>query len=459
MKSKTSNRRPLETMLVCDNTAPATGTFAGSVANQLNLNHNQIGILSWDSDSPVAKTGNFLTSSHTATGVSAIRVVRGTETSKNLRLADAWEVSAPAYQGSDVIYANQIRSVAVNKPTYGNVGVCSVTGLVVPADLNKEYGVNLKLDSARFAREYGANDNVEQASVILTKTYTNNLDFVLQTLISKFNNRSTLMGGPQPFVALGVKIAAGGSGTPIGTSTNATNFSVITQNGVTYTLPSSPALVTAFARLIAAGTITAASTIETVNLATAGAAAKIDAIIFVGLDHQPAKVQDEVAGVRVSVLANPTKGFEGAAVRAVTPVEEQNSARLLQLQYAQRAQVAMHTAQTEPHCGVFAPGYNPLKTTGFYTTYIIRHVDYDDEMNKVQPWEKSTIILFDATPTASATVSATVTALASGPAFPFTTLFNSGVESILSAWLESARTNYNNFAVLGDAVAAGAYLA
>ena len=91
------------------------------------------------------------------------------------------------------------------------------------------------------------------------------------------------MKGRQPFVVFGVKVG-GGSGQVIGTITPTTVLTFQTINGVAQTLTSSVQLVSALARLVQDNAdLTATSTIENVNLATAGAAAKVMLLLLLKL--------------------------------------------------------------------------------------------------------------------------------------------------------------------------------
>ena len=184
--------------------------------------------------------------------------------------------------------------------------------------------------------------------------------------------------GRQPFVVFGVKVG-GGSGQVIGTITPTTVLTFQTINGVAQTLTSSVQLVSALARLVQDNAdLTATSTIENVNLATAGAAAKIDALIIVGLPERPAAIYDNVAESYVRVIPNPAKGFIAGVDPTITlcnPVEPANTGAKWSILDDLRARVQTHTMQVQPFNDWFALGKSYVNPAKNYTSYTIDYFD------------------------------------------------------------------------------------
>jgi hypothetical protein len=108
----------------------------------------------------------------------------------------------------------------------------------------------------------------------------------------------------------------------------------------------------------------------------------------------------------------------------------------------------------------------------FYTSYIVEYFDTESTLTFEINDPKKVTLLFRCEPDSSFTVNVAniVTSLGSSlTPVPFFTSNDAGtgtvsavtvagVEAVISAWLEHARTTGTNFKVGGDAVAAGTYL-
>ena len=483
--SKKTNKLPMVQLLVAtgDQALP-TGAFA-TATTALNLASGQLGILSWDPNSSVKALGQYIASGDDSNEVQAIKIVQGTPASANTTLADIWEVGDKSHLESGIIRKNQIRSVYVKKPQFAFLGGQAITAFATPIDLGN-YNAFLNLKSVRMQKEYGVtNSNSLYADAPVTDftatAVVNPLDFVLTNILADFNTQSKAVTsgtrqGNQPFVVFGVK-AAGGSGQALGTITPTTNITFQTIGGVAQVLKSSVELCQTLARLVQDNAqLTNTSTIENVDLSTAGAAAKIDALIVIGLPQTLAAYYDNVEQQMVMPQVNFGGDFISGVDPTVTtcyPQEGTGHSRKWKLWNDWRNQLNIHTKQIMPHEDWFSEGKTYIDLAkAFYTSYIIEYFDTENTLTLEEFSPKKTVLLFRGEPLSSFTVNVAniVTRLAaSSTPVPFVTSTDAGtgtasavtvaaIEAVLTAWLEHARTTGTNFQVCGDAIAGGTYL-
>lgn len=482
---KKTNKLPMEAILVATgDQVLVSGNFA-TATTALNLANGQLGVLSMDPNSAVKTYGQYLVSGDNSTEVQAIKVVQGTPASASTQLADIWEVGDKSHVETGIIRRGNIRSVMVKKARFATLGAQVVTTFPTPVD-NGNYNAYLTLNSVRYQKEYGVtNDNSLYASAPITD-YTalstvDPLDHILQYLITSFNSQSKLVTtntrqGNKNFVVLGIKIA-GGSGQALGTITPTTSFTFETVAGQAQNMTSSVELVQALAQLVEdSSVLTASSTIENVDITTAGGAATIDAFIVVGLPHTLAAYYDNVEQQMVTPTINLGGDFISGTDPAVTTAYAQEGtghSRKWDLYNRWRNQLNIHTKQNTPHDDWFSEGVSYIDLSKqFYTSYIIEYFDTENTLTLQIQSPKKAILLFRCEPDSSFVVNVTnVAAEINGgdPPIPFFTSDDTGtgtvsavtvasVEAVLSAWLEHARTTGTNFKVGGDAVAAGTYL-
>lgn len=482
---KKTNKLPMETILVAtgDQALP-TGAFATAGTN-LNLASGQIGILSHDPNSAVRKLGNYIVSGDDSTEVQAIKIVQGTPASSNTQLADIWEVGHKSHLESGVIKRGNIRSVYVKKAAFATLGAVAATNFATPVDLGTYNGF-LNLKSVRYEKEFGITNNNSLYADAPVKDFTaegtvSPLDYILTHMVYDFNSKSKAVSsntikGVHSFVVFGVK-AAGGSGQALGTITPTTQITFQTIDGVNQVLTSSVELCQALARLVQDNAaLTNTSTIEVVDLTTAGAAAKIDAMIVVGLPQTLAAYYDNVEQQMVFPRLNFGGDFISAVDPTVTqcyPQEGTGHSRKWDILNRKRAQLNIHTKQNIPMDDWFSEGKSYIDLAkAFYTSYTIEYFDVENTLTLQVQDPKRTTLLFRCEPLSSFTVNVAniVTRIAaSSTPVPFSTSTDAGtgtasavtvaaVEGVLTAWLEHARTTGTNFAVGGDAVAGGVYL-
>lgn len=485
LKNKRSNKLAVPVILVeKGDKAYPTGNLVTSTT-ALNLTDGQIGLLSWDFDSATRSLGKWLQAGDTATAVKAVKVVAGTPVSAATQLTDPWEAGHKAYIDSGVIRPNAIRSVSVKKAAYAQLGAEVFTGFPTPAD-DTEYGAFVRLLSVRNDRTFSDNDEIIQASVPATDFTTlgtvDPKDFVLQNLAKKLNaysklntlTNSGIQKGNRNLVVLGVN-TTGAAGTVIGNVTLGTVIPVQTDNGIVTNLVADYPLLQTLARLVQDSVLVNASTIELIDITTAGAAAKVDAIIVVGLQEKLSVNFDDIEQTTVIPELHLTDGFQTTASKPTrvkcAAKEGTGQGRKWKIESANRYLTTVHTMQTWPHGEPFATGNDYIDDTKLYASYQIDFIDNETTLTTEEISPKTVTILFPSEKASAftATVANIVTRIAAGnspinivpstDAGTGTTSVNylPNTEAILTAWLESARVLFG-YDVKGDAVAGGTYL-
>lgn len=477
---KKTNKLPMQVILVSkgDQALP-TGTFTTN-STSVNLADGQIGVMSFDKNSAVKTVGQYLASGDTSAEVAAIKVVQGTALSANTQLVNLFEVGDPTHVESGVINRSNIRSVMVKKPSYGVLGAQSATTFATPVN-DAEYSAYIKLDSVRYDREYSTRNDVTIHAAVPRVNFTTAgiaqpLDYVLSKLMAEFNSQSKAVAtnsnkGNKNFVVLGLKVA-GGSGVALSTITPSTDITFQTINGQAQVLKSSSELCQTLARLIDDSALVNASTIENVDASTAGATAKIDALIVIGLPHQQAAYFDNMAELMVKPSFNFAGGFIAGADPVVVnchPVEGFGHGWKWKLQEAQRPLVDKHTKQVQPKNDWFYEGVSYINKDHFYTSEIINYFDVEQTLTGTVVSPKELILLFRAEVPSTFTIDVANIVARTDNAIPFVTSDGAGtgtasanivagVEGVLNAWIEDARVNGTDITIGGDAVPGGTYL-
>lgn len=486
MKNRKTNKLPMEVVLVSkgDQALP-TGSFTTTGTN-LNLQDGQIGALSWDINSSVRAAGNYIVTGDDSNEVRAIKLVQGTPVSQNTQLADPFEVGDKSHVETGVIKKDAIRSVAVKKAAFATLGAQAMTNFPTIVN-NGQYFTYLTLKSTKYYKEYGVNNPNSLYAAAPVTDYTaagvvNSLDHVLQYIAHSLNMNSKAVStntrkGNKSFVVLGLK-AGGGTGQALGTITPTTNITFATINGVNQVLKSSVELCQTLARLVQDNAaLTNTSTIEVLDITNAGAAAKIDALIVVGLPHSLAAYYDNVEQQMVTPIFNPGGAFISGVDPVITVCNAQEGtghSRKWSYYLRNRAQLNVHTKQNTPVNDWFSEGVSYVDLAKqFYTSYTIEYFDIESTLTLERVSPKRAIMLFRCEPLSTFVVNVAniVTRIAANNTpVPFVTSNDAGtgtasanvvagVEAVITAWLEHARTTADEgFSVHGDAIAGGVYL-
>lgn len=390
-KPTNSIQAPMTTNLVSTVATASTGALVTS-GSALNISNGEVALLSSDLDA--ADYGEL-----TATpDGNSVKIVQGTPASANIATNDPWQVGDPAKVETDKIYKGKVRSITSVNYNSGalSMSLFSATPTIV---VNSTYGMIVELDGRRQEREFGINTDQPTGTVQTGATLpTDGTDFVLQSIAAKLNSQSKLTGGSKNFAVLGVNLA-GGSGTALASLVNdgaAVDF--VTLEGTTYSISSSTRFVRGLANLIAASALVPASTIEVIDLATAGDAAKIDALLVVGLDDALGVYEDDVFQVTTDVTINPKDTFEeeGTVVK-VFGAEAEGDARSIGIDNENRAQLEIHTKQNTPYMEYFSQGYKYLDANTNYGACYIDYIGEESTVDHAYVYEKQAVIYWEQT--------------------------------------------------------------
>lgn len=482
MIKKTNKTATTDVILVAtgDKVLPTGALVTTSTA--FNLLDGQVGVLSYDSNSTVRPLGNFLVSGDDSSEVAAIKLVQGTPKSNQTQTVSLWEDGDKAKVESCIIRKNHILSVAVKKADFGQWGATSVSGFTTPQD-DLVYGAYFNLDSPRIDREYRMNDKTQYASS-KSQDYSvvgiaQPLDYVLQDIAYQFNAQSRLvyhsgqtLRGTREQVVLGVKIA-GGAGQALGTITPSTVVNFELRNGVNQTIVFGRDGVAALADLMQKdANLVATSTIEVLDFKTAGTTAKVDALIFLGLPAIPSPAFDDIHQLQTAVDIQLSPTFGTYLKTDVSAKESVNSGRSWLINWRNRPGTMVHTMQMLPQGDYFLEGKHYINDAKSYTSYAIEFVDVDPTIYGGHTGQKRATMLLPCEVLSSFVANVTNVAArlaANNSAYPMVTSNDAGtgtasantvagLEGVLTAWLEHARTTGTGFTVTGDAIAGGVYL-
>ncbi len=287
---KRSNLKYRESFLVATGNQAMlkTGNISGS-GTATNIASGQLGVIAATNEQAHLNAGDLLTSTNnpaaaaanTASECPAIYICQGTPNSADTSQNVGWFYEDPNFVKSSIIRANTVRSFTAQ--LYA-LPVLSSTMFSGWADSNvesiKDYTVYTEFRSRRNDRDYG--QNVEQVPVtfqtpdLTTLAPDSKLDYLITNLVYRMNQQSKLWRdvsgrGNRNFVTLAIN-ASGGNGTALGTI--ALNDSIPfakNQENTTLSLVVDRPMLNTLANIIDnTSSITTSSTIEVVDLDTAG---------------------------------------------------------------------------------------------------------------------------------------------------------------------------------------------
>jgi hypothetical protein len=383
---KRTNRSFMEQWVVPGKDEELATGFLVNGTNAYNIEDKQLGVLSLDLNGTV-RVGEFLSAGDTPAETKAIKIIQGTSASENLNTSDLWEVRDQDKIESGIIRAGFVRSVSSSEYDTGNYSVVSF-GNFDNLEVNKNYNAVFRILSHKRDRDFGMNDDVITVNYSAKDiTVAEEADYVLQNLVYSINQRSVFTNtgkaneyrGTKPIIAFGIK-RSGGSGTAVGTIAIGTNISYQESNGNTSVYKANAPFVVALAKLVQNGSILATSTIEVVDLATAGAASLIDTFIVVSFDEREAAYFDDIVFVRTnlegSLDLNPSEFYTSN----INAVQEVNSGRQLLVAFRNRAGLNVHTMQNHPHGEWFSRGKEYIEESSRYNLNIIEYFEIEDTL-------------------------------------------------------------------------------
>ena len=466
---KKTNKLPMVKYLVAGNTALQTGSLMSG--SNVNLSNGQLGVISADIFS--SKTpGTFLTSADTPNQVGIIKLVQGTPKSgSTLTADDLWRVGDPSLVESSLIIKDRITDFTVEKyrpEVYGGTLLTSIpagnsAGAITstsPYQPNTAYTIYTELIGATTKRDYSDNDLVMATSVttpadVTTTAISNTRDWTIKSLVLSINSRSRVCrnsygygNGNKDVLAIAIG-DTNATGTVIGTMAIGSTFTAQTVNGVASTITVDLGLARLFSNLIAAGTLVNTDKIINVNAGTLTSDTVATKILVIGLPRVKAAYYDNINGVQTSVRLNVGGGFQTAlgttAIVNTTILSDEGTGQgwRYKNESESRAQLQVHTMQTDPYKSWFSRGVNYISETTNYDSYIIDHYDTEENINSTSYAPARTIILAPVT----VTLNEAVNTLRSNSDLPTitrsTTVLNS-LESTLGTWLK-ASTQFSSF--------------
>jgi len=524
---KRENQLDMEQFIVagCDTSGVDQPLATGKLVNNtsaLGVANGQIGVLAWDFFSDTTPLGEFIPAGTTAADVRAIKIIQGTPASANINTVDPFEAGHRGYIETGVIYCGNVRSVTVRKPRPGRFGNGSFVDFAdcLPV-CDVEYCLNVRISNVITSRDFGSNDDVINVSFeapASMASVTDPLDFILQSVMFKLNLRSKLVsqctGGFGNRDVLGLAInTAGGAGVPIGALTCGDVIPVMqdtcayckdcgnpespVETGVTVTIEMLRSLACTIVDQEAnpniVKPITSTSTIEIIDLATAGTAPNVDAIIVLGLERDPAAVlecnpSDGIPQYQTRVDVDLCGAFRTSPLFKsckCLPEEAINDGRAWTKEFNRRERHNVHSLQSLPSAW-FQYGQTFVDPSKSYTSYIVDYFDHEETLTVQEQSPKQAVMLFcagwDCTAETTDTIAGRIRTFRAGPdATRPDKLMDVNVitsaccanctngvpvpsantvpdlEAVLGAWLQSARSA-SKFSVIGDAQSAGPFI-
>lgn len=398
MNTQFSGKPKTEVILVAKagvavaNAANATENLFDPASLVANILDGQLGVVCDTHTSSTRAYNEFIDSSDDAVKVDTIRVIQGTPASADISaIAPLPYADKAAVKSYKIQAKNGIMYTAkVAKSSSSDAWVIGGSlGAITPVS-ETDYKLHLQFISARNDKYFSVQGNENLSINFTTPDYTtlattSPLDHLVQNLVYNADLNSYAMRYNMPFVRRGNKnfVAfalklAGGSGTKIGNIVAGVSFPAITSNGSTVSYIPNGDFVETIKNVITNGSasgVSADTTIELVDLSTAGAAAKTDAILLVALDHTLAAARDEIVPVKVRLNVGLEYGFQSGVSAAKAnlskPFEGEGKARTWQLYFDNGARLNIFTQQSRMHTEYFLQAPSYIDATKDYTAYII----------------------------------------------------------------------------------------
>lgn len=326
---KRSNLKYRESFLVATGNQAMlkTGNISAS-GNATNIASGQLGVTAATNEQAHLNAGDLLTSTNnpagsaanTAQNVPAIYITQGTPNSADTSQNVGWFYEHPNFVKSSIIRANTVRSFTAQ--LYA-LPVLSSTMFSGWADSNvesiKDYTVYTEFRSRRNDRDYG--QNVEQVPVtfqtpdLTTLAPDSKLDYLITNLVYRMNQQSKLWRdttgrGNRNFVTLAIN-AAGGNGTALGTIAlnDSIPFAKTAENNTLSLTVDRPMLNTLANIIDNTASVTTSSTIEVVDLDTAGNG-KLATGVLTTTGNFTANDEVTVGTVTYKFVASPSAAYD-----------------------------------------------------------------------------------------------------------------------------------------------------
>ncbi len=446
----------MEVYLVADdNQALATaGASLVGAGTALNISDKMLGVMGAEHGEHVA-FGEFLAAADTPVESSVIQIVAGTPKSSAINTVDPFNVGDRAMDISGKIKAGNILSVSTTAYAPGEHNlkrVHTVSGQAVSTD----YKAYINVESVRKDREYGTQNRDTLISAFKTPAAaTNMLDYVLQKMAHDFNIQSELLVGNKQVVVFGIN-AAGGSGTLIGGAGGlqvGDSVPFITYNGITYSVVITTEMLATMTTSITALAGLAASTIEVIDITTAGAAAKVDELLVMGLDESLSQAYDGIKQVKTRVRVTLDDLLTHTVTELSSPKEAVNEGRGVNLRYRKRAALSLGYLENHDHGDYFI---SPVSYVNPLLNYNITYIEYFEEDLHISGRQDSPKIVAILLPSAITNPTAEAGTAFTVATTELTTL--AALNALLGVWLAYSSDNYRSIKYLGAATKAAPFV-
>ena len=448
-RTNRGTQAPQEKFIVSSgNQALASGALLS--AGGINLANGQVGFLSADPNGTTLPN-NFINAAVTANAVNAMKVVQGTPNSTQLSQVSRFGTNDKAYVESAVILANRIVSVNSTKPELGTYGMEHLTGFTAPIT-----GVDYRLDVTLRSHQrdmYVGTRKLDQ--VVAAHNYsvlpTAPTDGILQNLAVKANRQSIWTSGSKEFIVFGVDMSAG-SGTVIGTIVAGGSIPFQTDNGTTYNFVADTTFVASLTKAIATTAGLSTATIVNMNLATAGAADSVDALLVVGLEEAKSVAYDNFYDrkVRVTTSTNLTRSTQ---VAVSPPKSTVNNGAVLYEKWKSRHGLGIYDLNWIGHPFQLNvedyPSYLTALESTLYTVCIVEFERNERTLTLEERTPHRVILVLPASVTNPAADADTGYTVATSDA---TT--RAAINTVFGGWINSASNTYANVEYHGDATVA-----
>lgn len=461
-----------ETILVASaNSALASGTLINTATGAINLTDGQLGLLSAKHGQGVAYN-TFLTAGQTVANARFVRLVQGTPNSGNVSDSNGTPgqhlpyVQSPIIDGKSAITVTGKVAAAPSYSAWVIGDVAANAGAIAVSD-ETEYLMHVGFTGVRNDREFSVS-GIETLSVsYTTPNYTslgttNSRDHLLKNVAYSVNKSSRMLGirqagaqhGNRNIIALAVNLAGGAgslTGNSVTTAGSQSTAVVDLQTGsgnpvaslpvyydgsTTYSITVDDTLRETFDNLVANTVLAAASTIEVINLATAGSAAagagtlSADAIILIGTDSVLAQVNDTEERIKTRIHVGLEYNYNSLSPNkqeGSNAYEGAGSGRVWQLRSDRYHKVNQYTQQTLPYMEDFIQVPDYVDPTKNYNVYIIENIQENNVNYSHTAYNPNrTILLVENTSTLGTGLASVVTSL----------------NAIVDPWLDSAEVEF-----------------
>lgn len=327
--AKRINEKYREVFLVATgNQAMAKSGNVSGATDAVNIASGQLGVIAATNDQAHLNAGDFLSSTNnpagsaanTASDVPAIQIIQGTPNSANTSGNVGWFYEDPNFVKSGIIRAGTVRSVTAQLYALPTLSAVQFSGLTdAQVSSVKDYSVFVELRSRRNDRDYG--QNTEKVSIPVTTphftvtTVDSELDYLITHLVHGINQQSRLWKdaysrGNRNLVALAIN-TSGGNGTPLGTiALNDTIPFAKTPSDNTLSLTVDRPMLNTIAQIIDnSSVITTTSTIEVVDLDTAGNGELAQGVLTV-TGNFTANDEVTIGAVTYKFVASPSSAYD-----------------------------------------------------------------------------------------------------------------------------------------------------